>query len=323
MTTTSTTGSAGAREFLPAPAGPPSARRRSPRLSLGRRRTIFGYALLTPAILFVGVLIAYPLILSVQLSITPGRFASLNSAGEGITFDHYLTVLTSPETWASLLRTGVYVVGTVVPAFAVGLAIALLLREAFPGRRWLRTMILLPWAVPGVAASAVFLWMFDASFGVVNKLLMHLGLISQPIAWYADPHTAMFAVIVPTAWKLFPFFAMILLAALQTIPGDLYEAARVDGAGRFQQFVHVTWPGVRGAAYIALVIASLGVYREFDFIFPLTRGGPNDSTTTLAIGIYQESFQYSNMGFAAALGIVSIVIAAVFVLLVGRERRKG
>jgi len=291
-------------------------------MTLGRRRTIFGYALLAPAIVFVGVLIAYPLVLSLQLSVTPGRFASLRSSEGGFSFEHYVTVLGSPETWASLLRTGIYVAGTVIPAFAIGLAVALLLREAFPGRRWLRTAILLPWAVPGVAASAVFLWMFDASFGVVNQILFHLGLISTPIAWYSSADTAMFGVIVPTAWKLFPFFAMILLAALQTIPQDLYEAARVDGAGRYQQFAHVTWPGVRGAAFTALIIASLGVYREFDFIFPLTRGGPNNATTTMAIAIYQEAFQFSNLGFAAALGIVSIAIAAVFVLIAGRDLRK-
>lgn len=283
-------------------------------MSLARRRALFAYALLIPAVLFVSLLIAYPLLLALQLSFTPGRFAGLRQAGTGVSLEQFRAVLGDPGTVASVSRSAIYVVGTIAPAFLLGLLVALLLRHPFPGRRWLRTLILLPWAVPGVAASAIFLWMLDASFGVINKILLSLHLLNEPVAWYASPSTAMFAVILPTAWKLFPFFAMILLASLQTVSTELYEAARVDGAGAAAQFRNVTWPGIRGPAYAALIIASLGVYREFDFIFPLTRGGPDDSTTTLAISIYQQAFQFSNMGFASALGMLSTLIAGVFVL---------
>lgn len=302
----------GGREPTPEPA----ARRRTTSLSQQRRR--FAYFLISPAVLFIGLLIAYPLFVAVQLSVTPGRFATLNTAERGVSLEHFGAVFTDPDTLRQLFLTGIYVVGSIVPAFLLGLAVALLLRNPFPGRRWLRSLILLPWAVPSVAASAIFLWMLDGSFGVLNKFLTLLGVIDFPIAWYSDPSTAMVAVIAPTVWKLFPFFGMILLASLQTVPNELYESARMDGAGVVMQYRAVTWPGIRGAAYAALLIASLGVYREFDFIFPLTRGGPDDATTTLAISIYREAFQFSNMGFASALGIVSTLIAAVFVVVGGR-----
>lgn len=292
-------------------------------MTLSRRRGRFAYLLLTPAVLFVGLLIAYPLIVAIQLSFTPGRFTSLNNAVGGVGFEHYTAVFTDPDTLAQLIRTAVYVVGTITPAFVLGLVVALLLRHPFSGRRWLRSLILLPWAVPGVAASAIFLWMLDGSFGVVNKLLVAVGLVDSPVAWYSNPNTAMVAVIAPTVWKLFPFFAMILLASLQTVPNELYESARMDGAGLLMQYRAVTWPGIRGAAYAGLLISTLGVYREFDFIYPLTRGGPDDVTTTLAISIYREAFQFSNMGFASALGIVSTLIAGVFVIVGGRAMSRA
>jgi len=298
--------------------GEPPGRGRRSKATLSRSNERFALALLLPALIFVAALIAYPLFVAIQLSLTPGSFSALRETTGGVSLEHFVAVFSDRATLDELGRTAVYVVGTIVPAFAAGLMIALLLRHRFAGRRWLRSLVLLPWAVPSVAASAIFLWMLDGSLGIVNKVLSALGLIDGPVAWYSSPDTAMAAVIVPTVWKQFPFFAMILLAALQTVPNDLYESAKVDGASRWRQFTTVTWPGIRGAAYAALVIGTLGVYREFDFIYPLTRGGPNDVTSTLAISIYREAFQFSNMGFASALGIVSTLLAAVFVIFGGR-----
>lgn len=302
---------------------PQASRRRRRRNSLSRRQRRFAYLLLTPAVGFVGLLIAYPLFVAVELSLTPGRFATLDTTSSSLSLEHYVAVFLKPDTLMQLWLTAVYMVGTLVPAFLLGLVVALLLRDPFPGRRWLRSLILLPWAVPGVAASAIFLWMLDGSFGVINKILTTLSIIERPIAWYSDPSTAMAAVIFPTVWKLFPFFAMILLASLQTVPTELYESARVDGAGAWQRYRSVTWPGIRGAAYSALLIGGLGVFREFDFIYPLTRGGPSDVTATMAISIYREAFQFSNMGFASALGVVSTLIAGVMVIFGGRAMSRA
>lgn len=291
-------------------------------LSLRARRTLFAYTLLAPAVIFVVALIAYPLIMAARLAFLEGRFTSLLEAGKHkVGLGQFTRLWDDPSTWSSLRQSVVYVIGSLAPSFVLGLGLALLLWHPFRGRRWIRTLILLPWAVPGVLASAVFLWMLDQSFGIANSLLVKAHLIHSPVPWYSSTHTAMIGVILPTVWKLYPFFTIVLLAALQTVPEELMEAAWVDGAGPIRRFTTVTWPAIRGPAYVVIIISALGTYREFDFIFPLTRGGPSDATSTLAIRIYNEAFQYSDMGYAAATGVFATLIATVFVILTARRIR--
>jgi multiple sugar transport system permease protein len=235
---------------------------------------------------------------------------------------NYASVLADADTWHSVYVSFVYTFGTIVPAFALGLVTAVLLNRAFPLRRWLRSLMLLPWAVPGVMVSIVYLWLFDASFGVVNYFLRTLGLITTDIAWYTNESTALFAVIVPTIWKSYPFFTLTLLAAMQSIPGNLYEAGEVDGASAWQRFVHITWPGIRGQATLALVLNGLWAFREFDIIFAATGGGPSKATETLGIRAYNEAFGYFYMGRAAVIGVLMLVIALIAVLLARRQLHK-
>lgn len=291
--------------------------------SLKRRERLFAYALLAPAVVAVAALIAWPMYLIVSISFREGKslnFLALSSRPFGI--GNYESVLTDSATWHSVLVSFVYTFGTIAPAFLIGLGTALLLNRVFPFRRWLRSLMLLPWAAPGVMVSIVFLWLFDASFGVVNYVLRTLGVISSDVAWYTSEATALFAVIVPTIWKAYPFFTLTLLAALQSIPGTLYEAADVDGASAWQRFVHITWPGIRGAAVLALVLNGLWAFREFDIIFAATGGGPAKATETLGIRAYNEAFGYFYMGRAAVVGVLMLVIALAFVLLARRELRK-
>ena len=291
--------------------------------SLARRERLFAYALLAPAVLAVLALIAWPMYLIVSISFREGKslnFLALSSRPLG--FGNYAIVLADAATWHSVLVSFVYTFGTIVPAFLIGLSTALLLNRVFPFRRWLRSLMLLPWAAPGVMVSIVFLWLFDASFGVVNYALRSLGLISTDVAWYTSESTALFAVIVPTIWKAYPFFTLTLLAALQSIPGNLYEAADVDGASSWQRFVNITWPGIRGQAVLALVLNGLWAFREFDIIFAATGGGPAKATETLGIRAYNEAFGYFYMGRAAVVGVLMLVIALAFVLLARRELRK-
>ena len=291
--------------------------------SLKRRERLFAYALLAPAVVAVAALIAWPMYLIVSISFREGKslnFLALSSRPFGV--GNYESVLTDSTTWHSVLVSFVYTFGTIAPAFLIGLGTALLLNRVFPFRRWLRSLMLLPWAAPGVMVSIVFLWLFDASFGVVNYVLRTLGVISSDVAWYTSEATALFAVIVPTIWKAYPFFTLTLLAALQSIPGTLYEAADVDGASAWQRFVHITWPGIRGAAVLALVLNGLWAFREFDIIFAATGGGPAKATETLGIRAYNEAFGYFYMGRAAVIGVLMLVIALAFVLLARRELRK-
>ena len=299
-------------------------RARRPRLTaLARHERRFAYALLAPAVVAVAALIAWPMYLIVSISFREGRslnFLALNRRPLGL--GNYVSVLSDPATWHSVGVSLVYTAGTLAPAFAIGLATALLLNRAFPLRRWLRSLMLLPWAVPGVMVSIVFLWMFDASFGVVNYLLRAVGVSGTDIAWYSSESTALFAVIVPTVWKAYPFFTLTLLAAMQSIPGHLYEAAEVDGATPRQRFANVTWPGIRGPAVLALVLNGLWTFREFDIIFAATGGGPAKATETLGIRAYNEAFGYFYMGRAAVIGVLMLLLALLAVLLARRALRK-
>jgi len=231
-------------------------------------------------------------------------------------------VLHQQALWDAFWHSAVYTVGSLVPAFVAGLLFALLFHRAFPARRWLRSLLLLPWAVPGVVVSITFLWMLDASYGVVNAVLRDLGILSTDIAWFVDARTAMAAVLVPTVWKSFPFFAITILAALQSIHETLYEAARVDGASAWQRFRYVTWPGIRGPALLAALLNALWTFREFDIIYASTRGGPAGATETLGILVYREAFESFRFGTAAAIGVLMLGTATIFVALSMRVLRK-
>ena len=280
------------------------------------RRPFLAYALLSPAIVAVIFLIAYPLWVAVNVSAREGRtmnIARLDRLPRG--WGNFERILDEPANWEALLRSAIYVIGSVLPAFLIGLGLALLLNRAFPGRRWIRSLMMLPWAVPGVVTSIAFLWLLDGSYGIVNSILRSLGLMSGDVAWYARQETAMFAVIVPTVWKGFPFFALTLLAAMQAIPHTLYEAARIDGASALDQFRYVTWPGISGPAVLAVILHALWVFKELDIVFAATGGGPAGATETLALRVYLEAFQYFRLGSASAMGLMMMGLCAVLVLL--------
>jgi multiple sugar transport system permease protein len=276
-----------------------------------RRQSVIAYALLAPAIALVAGLIVYPLYMVFETSLRQGRapnIARLDRLPLG--FGNFERALTDEHVWHAASISALYAVGTILPAFLIGLGLALLLNREFPGRRWVRSLMLLPWAVPGVVAAIAFLWMFDASYGVVNSLLRRAGMITSDVAWFSDGDTALFAVILPTIWKCFPFFALTLLAALQSVPHTLYEAARIDGAGRWQIFRYVTWPGIQGAAALAIVLQALWVVKDFDLVFATTHGGPARATQTLSLLVYEEAFQFFRLGYASAIGVLMLFVCA-------------
>lgn len=292
----------------------PTAIRRSDRL--------LAWGLLTPAFVAVAALVAWPIWVVVNMSLRPGRALELSKLfDQPLGLGNFERVFGNAATWQAFGHSAVYTVGTLVPAFLAGLLFALLFNKEFPARRWLRSLMLMPWAVPGVIVSLNFLWMFDASFGVVNAILRKLGLISSDIAWFVDGDTAMATVILATVWKSFPFFTITLLAALQSVPKSLYEAARVDGASAWQEFREVTWPGIQRPAVLALILNALWTFREFDIIYVGTGGGPAGATETLGILVYREAFGSFRFGTAAALGVLMLATAALIVLLGLRRLR--
>jgi multiple sugar transport system permease protein len=289
------------------------------------RLKLYAYGLLLPATLAVLFLVVYPLARVFELSLREGRmmnFARISDLPLGL--GNYQRVLGDAGFWNSVSVSAIYVGGSVAVAFAIGLGTALLLNRHLPGRRWLRTFILLPWAVPGVIASIVFLWMLDSSFGVVNAMLRDVGLLQGDHAWFVDERTALISVMLPTIWKAYPLITLTLLAAMQSIPDEFYEAAWIDGARSWQAFLHITWPGIQGAAILAIMISVVWVFREIDIIYAATRGGPARATETLAVYVYNEAFQYFRMGVASAVGTIMIGLAllvSLFAVALARRDR--
>jgi len=297
----------------------PSGRTRRPG-SMVRQERVLAYAFLLPAAFVVAGLIGYPLVRVADISLREGRimnFARIGTLPLGLR--NYITVATDPAFWHSVWVSLLYVGIIIGMAFAIGLGTALLLNRRMPGRRILRTLLLIPWAVPGVVASIIFLWMLDGSFGVVNAGLRAFGIAGPP--WYVDRDTALVAVTLPAMWKSYPLITLIILAALQSIPSELYEAARIDGASAWREFRHVTWPGIRGPATLAVMVSSLAVFRDVDIIYTTTRGGPSRLTETVALFVYNEGFQYFRMGSAASAGLLMVLAALLASLLALRVIR--
>lgn len=283
----------------------------------------FAIVLLAPALAVIGTLLVLPLLLLLTISLKAVKLGNLAAIlRASFTWDNYIRVLIEPGTWSSLLVSGSYIVGSSVIAFVIGLATALIVNEKLPAQRLFRTLILLPWAVPGITATIAFLWILQPSFGVLNYMLRVLGLSAQDINWFGDSRLALIAVIFPTVWKTYPFFTIMLLAALQTIPRELYEAASIDGANGWRKFRWITWPSIRRYAIVALVFNAMYVFREFDFIYASTKGGPQGATDTVAIRIYNLAFESFDMAAASALGALTFVLVAVCVFAFVRWQMK-
>lgn len=279
------------------------------------RTTIRAYVLLLPAFLITLAFMVYPLYITLNMSFRAGPAMSFSKIHETpFSLDNYQSVFGNPETWRSLKTAIVYTIGSTALGFFLGLGTALLLNKRRFARRILRILVLLPWSVPGVVAAISFLWILDSSYGIMNYFLRSSGIISSNLSWFFDPNLAMISVILPTVWKGYPFFTLTLLAAMQSIPDSLYEAGRVDGASKPKLFCYITWPGIRTQAVLSIVLNGLWTFRVFDIIYPTTGGGPLGATETLAIRIYNEAFRFYQMGKAATLGLLALVICGIFIL---------
>jgi multiple sugar transport system permease protein len=287
-----------------------------------RRDTVIAYSLLAPAFLLVAGFVLYPLYVAVMSSLRVGRVPNITRLDRlPLGFGNYAAALADAYVWHSIWVTCLYVVIVVGPAFVIGLALALLLDQDFPGRRYVRTLMLMSWSVPGAVAAIEFLWMFNPSFGVVNAVLRNLGLITTDVSWFTNPDTALATAALPAIWKSFPFFVLTILAALQTIPEALNEAARVDGATSWQRFRFVTWPGIRVPAILAVILQALWIMKDFDILFVTTGGGPSRATQTLSLLVYEEAFQNFRIGYASAIGVIFLFICAAVTFLTLKTAR--
>jgi len=222
----------------------------------------------------------------------------------------------------SLAHTIQYTAGSVAGAYLVGLALALLLSADVRCRALLRALFLVPWVIPDVATTMLWKWLYGDQFGILNTLLLRARLIGEPIQFLADPDLAMASVIAVQVWKLYPIMFVTLLAALGNVPPELYEAARLDGAGRARLFWHVTLPLIRPASVVISLLGAIWTFQSFDIVYLLTGGGPADATRVLSTLIYDKAFYATDRGYASAAATLMLaVLMALTVLYLLAYRR--
>jgi N,N'-diacetylchitobiose transport system permease protein len=295
---------------------------RAPRRMAGRlagswSRHGLAIALVAPAAILVAGLVGYPLVRTVWLSFTDTGLADLiDGSGEWVGLENYREVFTDEALRRALINTVVFGTVAVVSTMVFGIAVALLLNQRFRGRAVLTVLVVLPWAMPAIAASSVWRWMFNDQYGLVNWALVRLGADSfQDYSWFTDRLPAFAAILVVVVWQSYPFIAFAVLAGLQTLPQDVLDAAKVDGATAWQRFRYVTLPLLRPILAVLAVISTIWNFKIFDQVYVLAAGVPERATDTAAVAAYRLAFASSEFGVGSALAVVLFAILLAITLL--------
>jgi len=278
--------------------------------------TVFAYLLNVPALVIIAMLIAYPVAYSFWLSLQKYNLKRPDLR-RFIWFDNYRQLLTDSTFLNSIKVSCIFSLCSVVLVVVLSVALALLLNESFFGRGVMRSLILLPWAIPGVVNGLMWKWVFNARVGVLNGFLYDVGLIHQYHTWLIDPSIALAFAIFANVWNVLPFSVIILLAGLSTIPGELYDAAKVDRAGVIQRFRNVTLPWLLHPLLIVLILQTMNAFRTFDTIYILTGGGPGEATNVIALQTVRTVLDFTDFGkgnaYAYVITLITLVIAILYV----------
>lgn len=282
------------------------------------------YLLNVPAVVVLLIVVAYPMVSAAWLSLHDVGMQA-TGAGRFVGLGNYEHLLHDPGFWSSLQTTVIFLVGAVVGTVGGGLLLALVANLHVPGRGVLRTVMLIPWAFPPIVTGLMWQWIFDGQVGVFNAVLHKVHLISHYHSWLADSTSALAIVTGAQAWNFVPITAIFVLAALQAIPNELYDAAAVDGAGRWKRFRYVTLPWLGQPLMIVLLLQTILALRVFDLVYVLTGGGPGNATTVLAWRAYVEAFTYLHLGVANAyayvIALIGLVLAVLYVRMILRMGR--
>jgi len=271
------------------------------------RERWLAWALIAPSLIVVFALILAPILRAAWMSL---HIIDLKRPLIGTPFvglGNYIEIMQNKYFWASVGRTFYFMVVSILVEATLGIAIAQLLNVEFKGRALVRTLILIPWALPITIDAIMWKWIFNPNYGAFNSLLFQLGLISEYKTWLSTPASAMHVVILADVWKVTPVVILLTLAALQTIPAELYEAAMIDGATRWRSFWNVTFPLLIPTLVIVLVVRTMDAFKVFDIIYIMTSGGPADGTKVIAYYTYIEAFSYLRLGNGAALAYLMTI----------------
>jgi trehalose/maltose transport system permease protein len=309
----------------PPPKPAPAAARSGGRSELQAQRVRAARIFLIPMITALALVAAWPLLRTIWFSFTDTSLTNL-SGGEWIGFDNYLTwrtlesgrtiwrgTLVDPDWWNAVYNTFRFAIVSVTLETILGLMVALVLNAEFKGRGLVRAAILIPWAIPTIVSAKLWAWLFNDQFGMINDMLLSVGLIDQKIAWTANADTAFYAVLIVDVWKTTPFMALLCLAGLQMIPRDIYEASRIDGVHPIKVFFKITLPLVKPALMVAVIFRMLDALRIFDLIYVLT---PNSSSTkTMSIISRENLIDFDNFAYGSAQSTLLFFIIALCVIL--------
>ncbi|MFB8789299.1 MAG: sugar ABC transporter permease [Potamolinea sp.] len=273
-----------------------------------------GWLMVTPAFLILSVIFVYPILRSFWLSLfTKNLGTKLKPIFSGL--DNYGRMMGDSRFWQTLWNTIIFTSTSVLLELVLGMAIALILHQAYKGRSLVRTVALLPWALPTALIGLAWTWIFNDQFGVWNDILIRLGIIQTGVNWLGNPITAMMAVIAADVWKTTPFISILLLAGLQSIPTELYEAYAIDGATPWQSFTKITLPLLMPQIVIVLLFRFAGAFGVFDLIQVMTGGGPGGTTEVVSLYIYSTVMRYLDFGYGAALVVVTFLFLVAIVLI--------
>lgn len=289
----------------------------APRTAVGRQQERLGWLLVIPSVVVVLAVAIYPLFETFRLSFTNARLASARET-RNVGFENYQRMFEDDLFWQALRNTAVFTVSAVTLETILGMIIALTINSQFRGRGFVRTSMLVPWAIPTVVSSVLWSWMFHDRFGVINSIFIRLGLMAENrnFPWIENTGTALAAIVAIDVWKTTPFMALLLLAGLQIIPGDVYEAAYVDGASKWQQFWQMTLPLVRPALLVALIFRTMDSFRVFDVIYVLKAG----ATETMSIAIYVQQILIQNQRVGLGSAGAVIIFLCIGLMVLGYSR---
>ncbi len=274
-----------------------------------------------PALLFLAATFVVPLFQAINLSFQ--NVGIVGQAGEYVGTTNYESVLNAAKFWASGWRSLIWVAGNAIVQTLLALVVAIVLNERFPGIRFARIWIILTWIIPTVVVVIIWRWLFSNSGGMINPLLMQMGVIDRPIGFFATRGGAMSTLIFINSWRWFPFMALMVLAALNRIPAELYESAKLDGASAWQRFLNLTWPLLQPTLLVMGVVGTLMSFNVFDVIWLMTAGGPSGATQTLPVLIYETAFKGYKLSEAAAMSVVISILLMGFAVIASRGMTKG
>lgn len=283
-------------------------------MSRKRKKALEPHLFMSPAYLILAVFMGYPLLNCIRLAFSNYKITQLDN----VTFaglDNFIRIFTDRDIGMVARNTVVFVVATLILQLVLGFALALALKKPFRGRGIYQGIVFLPWAFSGFIVGLTFQWMFNGEYGPINDILMKMGLINEKISFLGSTTWALWTVIIALVWQGIPFFGIMILAALQSVPAELEEAAVIDGASAFQRFRSVTIPSIKPTLIITVLLRTIWIFNNADIIYIMTNGGPANSSNTLSSYMFMKAYSTLDFGFASALGVLFMIGLTVYVMI--------